>query len=303
MDESHQAIQRTLEVPFPPKPPIRCLHSAKHADDLSRSKTNLIFTHGAGGTLEADAVVNFTQGFISNNRRPSLLAFQGNINLTSRVKMFSAILEAHEDSLKEELQVSPAHLGGRSMGARAAIKAATDGTTHLVLVSYPLHTGTEVRDQILLQLPIPIKVLFVSGDRDEMCDLKRLESVRMQMKCQTWRIVVQGADHGMNVKPKSATQEVGRMTGDLVATWLDSCDENVTEGTIFWDPADSVAKWSGWYKAKEVSKAPEDDATKTGKAALSPIGIAARSSKRKTRKPLKSETEAPKPETKRRRKR
>lgn len=132
------------------------------------------------------------------------------------------------------------------MGARAAIMAATEDTTHLVLVSYPLHTGKETRDQILLDLPLAVKVIFVSGEHDDMCDLERLETVRHKMKCKTWRIVVQGADHGMNVKPKSATQDVGRMTGALVATWLGESDEHLTEGTISWDAGKASAQWSGW---------------------------------------------------------
>ena len=83
------------------------------------------------------------------------------------------------------------------MGARAAVMAATTETTHLVLVSYPLHTDKEVRDQILLDLPESVKAIFVSGDHDNMCDLDRLEAVRSNMKRRTWRVVVQDADHGM----------------------------------------------------------------------------------------------------------
>lgn len=161
------------------------------------------------------------------------------MNLKSRVKMF-------EEVIASDLNVSmPRCRGGRSMGARAAVMAAKTAT-HLVLVSYPLHTGKETRDQVLLDLPASIKVIFVSGDSDEMCDLERLEQVRNKMKCKTWRVVVQNADHGMNVKPKAGTKEVGRKTGDVVAMWLEASDVNRRESRIIWNADDKTAQWSGW---------------------------------------------------------
>ena len=132
------------------------------------------------------------------------------------------------------------------MGARAAVMAATEHTTHLVLVSYPLHTAKESRDQVLLDLPASIKVIFVSGDRDEMCDLGRLEEVRRKMSCKTWRVVVEHADHGMNVTPKVGTREVGKKTGDVVAMWLKSHDVSLREGKIVWNADEETVQWSGW---------------------------------------------------------
>ncbi len=136
------------------------------------------------------------------------------------------------------------------MGARAAVLAATEVTTHLVLASYPLHTAKEIRDQVLLDLPEFIKIIFVSGDRDEMCDLERLEDVRKKMKCTTWRVVVQNADHGMNVKPKAGTREVGKKTGEIVAMWLKSSDASLRESKISWNADEETAQWSGWSLGK-----------------------------------------------------
>lgn len=147
------------------------------------------------------------------------------------------------------------------MGARAAIMAATDSTTHLVLVSYPLHTAEETRDQVLLDLPASIKVIFVSGDRDEMCDLERLEEVRRKMSCKTWRVVVQSADHGMNVKPKAGTQKVGRESGDVVAMWLESSDIGLREGKIVWDADQEMAQWSGFWSVGDAEPQTNADAS------------------------------------------
>lgn len=232
--------QRSLQVLFAPKPPINCMYTTEDADDLDHIDAALVFTHGAGGTLQSDAVANFAHGFASHSRQSSILCFQGNMNLKSRVKMFEQVIAC-------DLNVKLPHcLGGRSMGARAAVMVATKDTTHLVLVSYPLHTGKETRDQILLDLPASIKVIFVSGDSDEMCDLERLEQVRNKMKCKTWRVVVQNADHGMSVKPKAGTQEVGRKTGDVVAMWLKASDDSLRESRITWNADDKTAQWSGW---------------------------------------------------------
>ena len=238
--EAKTPAQRTLQVPFPPKSPIECVYTTKAAGDLARMDAALVFTHGAGGNLQSEAIANFTRGFSSHSRQCGILCFQGNMNLKSRVKMFSEIIASN-------LNVhTPSCLGGRSMGARAAVMAVSESTTHLVLVSYPLHTAKETRDQVLLDLPASIKVIFVSGDRDEMCDLERLEEVRRKMKCKTWRVVVENADHGMNVKPKAGTREVGEKTGNVVAMWLKSFDISPGEGKIIWDANEDMAQWSGW---------------------------------------------------------
>ena len=243
MSEEGQAeslAQRSLQVRSDSKPAIDCIYTTKDAVDLSRTEATLVFTHGAGGTLQSDAIANFTHGFASHSRQSSILCFQGNLNLKSRVRMFGEIIASNLNDKTASC------LGGRSMGARAAVMAAQPYTTHLVLVSYPLHTAKETRDQILLELPESIKVIFVSGDRDEMCDLNRLEEVRKKMRCKTWRIVVQNADHGMNVKPKIGTQEAGRKTGDVVAMWLKASDVTLRESNIFWNADEETAQWSGW---------------------------------------------------------
>ena len=248
MADVHAINNRLFEVPFPPKPPIKCIYSSQNHEDHDPVQPALLFTHGAGGTLKAKAIVNFSNGFALNS--PSgTVCFQGNMNLQSRAKMFGAVAES--------LGFSRC-LGGRSMGARAAVMAATDMTTRLVLVSYPLHTGKDLRDQDLVELPASVKVVFVSGSEDIMCDLSTLENVRSRMKCQTWRVVVQGADHGMNLSPNVGTQDVGEKVGEVVAHWLDNANDIREEGKIEWDPDSKSVEWSGW-----LSRTTDHDATET----------------------------------------
>ena len=171
------------------------------------------------------------------------------MNLNSRVGMFGTIIDALPIRTKDgnSVDVGPACLGGRSMGARAAVMAARPETKRLVLVSYPLHTGKDMRDGILLGIPSHVKVIFVTGEHDSMCDLNRLDDVRRKMKCPTWRVVVSGADHGMNAKPKALTEEVQREIGRVVAGWVDGDEEeDKREGRIYWDEGERGVRWSGW---------------------------------------------------------
>ena len=214
--------------------PISCLRSGA-------SPTGLIFTHGAGGTLSAPVVVNFTAGF-SHGR--TMLSFQGSMNLGSRVKAFKAVAE-HEGS---ERAIA---LGGRSMGARAAViavKEVQNGRERkLVLVSYPLiGPKGEVRDRILLGLVEGgVEVLFISGTKDGMMDFEKLEEVRGEMKVKTWVVRVERADHGMNVTPKKATQEVGEMTGRVASKWLRDPTLFQQDCVIRWDDEEGEAKLEG----------------------------------------------------------
>jgi len=233
--------------------PIRCILT--YPEQTSQKETEipptplLIFTHGASGTLSSGAIANFTAGFA---RRLPILCFQGNLNLQSRTKMFSAVVENQSFSTS---------LGGRSMGARAAILAASEQTQHLVLASYPLHTNKDTRDQALLDIDQSVKVVFVSGDHDSMCDLARLEEVRKKMRCLTWRIVVEGADHGMKVKPKHATTEAGKKAGELVAAWLQDSDSIRREGRIFCNEEGKV-EWTGWGSEPPIPRAVKEVAPK-----------------------------------------
>lgn len=156
------------------------------------------------------------------------------------------------------------------MGARAAVMAAAAQvpavtTTHLVLVSYPLHAAGQstIRDEILISLPPSMKVIFISGDRDSMCDLERLEEVRAKMACKSWRVVIFGADHGMKLRSPNASKadDVVQQSGEVVAAWISENDEGKREGQIVLNEAGEV-QWSGWC-SEFSSQQDEDNNTDT----------------------------------------
>lgn len=209
----------SFEIPYLKKP-ISCLSFGSPTAQLS-----LIFTQGAFGQLSSPGVVNFAEGFSESKRN---ICFHGRGNLTSRTNMFKTVVEHHQCSV----------LGGRSMGARTAIATAkeVDDVKALILVSYPLRGDKgDLRDQLLLDIDEGIDVLFVIGDRDPMCDLKELATVRKQMKAKTWIVVVNDANHGMEMRPSKATSAMGKMMGRVAARWIDERNEKLTNCNLHWD--------------------------------------------------------------------
>ena len=219
------------------KKPIECHQYTPKSSPFTPSPA-LIFTHGAGGTLSADAVVNFCTGYSSSQ---PVLAFQGSMNLKARTKGFHACIDELNSSQSTALKGAKEDnagkktllLGGRSMGARAAVIAASEhlaslGETEaeelnlqLILVSYPLlGPKDELRDQILLDLPKSVRILFISGDEDAMCPIDTLNETRDKLTAQSQLVVVTDANHGMHVVPASRTQRVGEETGRWAARWV-----------------------------------------------------------------------------------
>ncbi|OCK84783.1 hypothetical protein K432DRAFT_431999 [Lepidopterella palustris CBS 459.81] len=261
---------------------LKCLRSGN-------TNASLIFTHGSGGTIFDSAMVNFTAGFTAVL---SMLAFQGNVNLASRVKGFQTVI-AHE---KPDGSAFDGALGGRSMGARAAVMAAKEATLakpiRFVLVSYPLQAPKGgLRDQILFDLPAYAEVLFIIGSKDKMCNLGLLEEVRRKMRARSWLVVVRGADHGMIVTPKKATAATGEVMGRIAAEWLKARDESRTIFEIEFDEQKGEVECRGWQQDPSVSaaaegtlakgRAKEEQANKVKAGTSTKRGRSTRSSKRK----------------------
>ncbi|KAI8940885.1 hypothetical protein NX059_002145 [Plenodomus lindquistii] len=249
---NNKTKKKTAENPHPPpqtytpltipsdliKNPIQCHHYTRPPTTSTTPSPPLIFTHGAGGTLSASAILTFCTGF---SRTTPILAFQGTMNLISRTKAFHACI-AYLPSLAPPHPQTPLQskkpktpeeeqglllLGGRSMGARAAVTCASEHltlhprtTVKLVLISYPLVGPKDTRDQALMELQEELEVLFVVGDRDAMCPIDLLNETRGKMKARSQLVVVRGADHGMRVKPARQEKAVGEETGRVAARWV-----------------------------------------------------------------------------------
>lgn len=154
------------------------------------------------------------------------------------------------------------------MGARAAVLSVTPQTEKLVLVSYPLEGGQE-RAQILIDLREDVEVLFIIGEKDQLCDLVALQRIRGEMKCRSWLIVVKGADHGMSVKPKSKSQEVVQRTGQAAAEWIKNRVAD-TECEIYFDGEEGVVRQSGWSASSASNVGDPKAETASKKATKAP---------------------------------
>jgi uncharacterized protein len=106
----------------------------------------------------------------------------------------------------------PLLLGGRSMGGRIASHLAADGVpcAGLVFLGYPLHPAgrpEKLRTAHWPRLRVPL--LFISGDRDRLCDLDLLARERREhLTTVAHRLhVVAGADHGFSVRKADGRTE------------------------------------------------------------------------------------------------
>nr|POE63604.1 hypothetical protein CFP56_04507 [Quercus suber] len=135
--------------------------------------------------------------------------------------------------------------------AREAGLVCFQGTLHLGSRVKAFAAG-ERREEVLRGIPEGVDVLFVSGDRDGMCDLTDLRGVVRRMKGRVWLMVVQGADHGMELKGKGDGGRVVReKTGEVAARWLETRDEATRHGLIRRDEDEGKVVEAGWHRGVE----------------------------------------------------
>jgi predicted alpha/beta-hydrolase family hydrolase len=250
-DDSVEEGASHLQIPFNGKVVV-C--EKRGGTESGNDKVSLIFTHGAGGGIKNPATKDFVTGFASVVPHIAV-CFQGTMNLKHRTRTFHAVVEN---------QGAAVALGGRSMGARAAVITAAECKADerpeaLILVSYPLSAGGQTpkkqhdgdpRKQILLDVPSDIDVLFVAGSEDNQCHLDELESVRKEMNARSWLLEVKGADHGMSLKTKDGIQLVRLRTGALAAEWLEKRDDNMRYCVVAWDDSAKEIAFDGWRGEK-----------------------------------------------------
>ena len=207
--------------------PFEVLHEGKPIPAERKNcragcKPLMLWTHGAGGGLNDDATQGFANGFAE---LAPIVVHEAQSNLEHRVACYKAMTE-HEGYAT--------YIGGRSMGSRTAATLATSHpeTKAVVLVSYPLFNNGECREQILLDLPARLDVLFILGSKDPMNQCKKFEEVRARMKARSWVCIVQGAAHMMDMVHDHATKDMRRQSGRVAAEWLQNCDPSKTFSVI-----------------------------------------------------------------------
>ncbi|XP_035216859.1 testis-expressed protein 30-like isoform X2 [Stegodyphus dumicola] len=209
--EKPHVCETTLSIPFKGKDIV-----AK-VDCLSKEKSNLqnkvwvVLTHGAGGDMNTSQLAALAS-FLSTSDFVVLRFTCKSLNIKYRIKVFLEVL----NYMQKNYKLKGIFIGGRSMGARAAVMLCSHIKTEnqellenilgIICLSYPLHKVNktdELRDEPLKSLKLP--VFFLSGTKDEMCKRNILENVLRKLKCHYKIHWLEGCNH--SAKPHENYQE------------------------------------------------------------------------------------------------
>jgi hypothetical protein len=193
--------------------------AATHGDDSPAEDTSsseeqrawpdpfCVFTHGKSTTLDDPHVRSFCLGFA---RTAPILVFQDYREEILRVQTFR--------SLANSFPGVKAY-SGRSLGARNAARATVFSTIkRVILVTFPLVRGLDVRYSDLLALSADAEVLFLSGDSDALAPETHLKEIRRKMKAKSWWIRLVGADHQFRLwETKTIRDAILNIAGQMAA--------------------------------------------------------------------------------------
>ena len=199
-----------------------------------RRRPAVLLTHGAGGDLDGAGLVALAEVLaergclVVRTNLPHREAGQRGAPRADRaVAPFRQIVAAvHERYPRERRWV----LGGKSYGGRVASMAVADGlpSVGLLFYGYPLHPPGKTEKLRVSHWPsVPVRCLFLQGDRDTFCNLALLEENVTKLPRRATLHVVEGGDHSLDVKA-SASQDGARHPapevigglGPVVSSWL-----------------------------------------------------------------------------------
>lgn len=142
------------------------------------------------------------------------------------------LLEAHRAQLEEGIAQHGPHvvLVGKSMGGRVGCHLAPqERVLGVVCLGYPLvgmGKSRKVRDQVLLDLPVP--ACFIQGTRDRLCPLNLLRDVLSKRRADSTLHVVETGNHSLEAT-KTHLKEQDLTQNDLEAEALEVIEKFVAK--------------------------------------------------------------------------
>ncbi|XP_008298378.1 testis-expressed sequence 30 protein [Stegastes partitus] len=217
--------EERLKVPFGSKHLDAALCVPASGEDVH---TAVILTHGAGGDMNFTHLVSLAKALVSEGFICLRFTCRA-LNLGYRVKAYWAVW----DYLKslQKFTIKHIYFGGRSMGCRAAAALARrlsdeseDAVQGVVCLSFPLHPPGQThahqqRSEDLRTLPEHMRVLFVSGTDDNMCDRVLFNGMLKEMKAQVEVFWLQGGSHGLTVKGRAEDSVLDEVNLKVIA-WI-----------------------------------------------------------------------------------
>lgn len=190
----------------------------------------VVLGHGAGTDLTHPMLRGVARGLAERNHPVVTFNFAYTEAGRKRPDPAVRLESAYRDVLsavRQRLPGRPLVIGGRSMGGRMASRmvAESEQVDALVLLSYPLTpAGHPERLRTDHWPKIDCDVLFVSGDRDRLCDLSTLERERTRLGGHSTVHVVAGADHSYGVRARDGRTQADILEEvvEVVAVWLDA---------------------------------------------------------------------------------
>ncbi|PVH76920.1 hypothetical protein DL98DRAFT_591764 [Cadophora sp. DSE1049] len=216
---------------LPQQPPRkRSYNPTSHTSSLSSPRLHL---HTRSNfNLDSPGFEDFALGFA---RHHNVLMFEDRSeSLDHRAANFRSLLN----------HFTATALGGRSRGARAAVRGAMyTSCKTLIFYTYPLVRDLETRFEKLLALDSKTEVLFVLGDSNPQCPEMQLALVRKRMEAKMWWVRVLRADHRFEFK-EDLKKRIPDVCGQIAGLWLKSRDFGLTELTV--QTKDGVVVWTEW---------------------------------------------------------
>jgi len=164
----------------------------------------LVLWHGAGGDIGERSLTAVARGFAAAGAIAVRARFPYRLAGRKAPDRMPVLVGSARETIAEARRLRDAAdrqliLGGRSMGGRAASVLVAEGLSAdgLLFLSYPLHPAgkpEKLRDEHLYAISCPM--LFVTGDRDTLCDLALLRPVLKRLGGRASLSLFPGADHG-----------------------------------------------------------------------------------------------------------